>query len=59
MSDIFFTTQDAQKLKELKKGDNGEKYTKLKDHLYMTYLMLGIVAFSFGIFVSYKRLNGK
>lgn len=59
MSDIFFTTQDAEKLKELKKGENAEKYTKLKDHLYMTYLLLGIVAFGFGILVSYKRLNGK
>jgi len=60
MSGAIFTKQDASDLQLAKKEPkDAEKVTKLKDHLYMTYLLLGIVAFGFGIFVSYKRLNGK
>ncbi len=34
-----------------------EKKMELKEKLYMTYLIVGIVAFSFGILISYKRLK--
>ena len=59
MSNYFFSEKDAQKLEDVEDGQktNGYKASKLKDHLYMTYLMLGIIAFGFGILVSYRRLK--
>ncbi len=59
MSNILFNEEDNAKLTKLQDGKDSDasKTAKLKDHLYMTYLIVGIVAFSFGILVSYRRLK--
>lgn len=44
---------------ELKKDFETEKKQNLKEHLYMGYLIVGTIAFTLGILISLKRLNGK
>lgn len=45
--------QDLQKQLEADRKQN------FKEHLYMGYLIIGTIAFSLGILISLKRLNGK
>jgi hypothetical protein len=45
--------------KDLKKEIDKEKKANLKEHLYMGYLIIGTIAFTLGILISIKRLNGK
>ncbi|MCX6743051.1 MAG: hypothetical protein NT116_02325 [Candidatus Parcubacteria bacterium] len=33
--------------------------TNIKEHLYMGYLIIGTIAFTLGILISIKRLNGQ
>jgi hypothetical protein len=35
------------------------KKQNLKEHLYMGYLIVGTLAFTLGIYISIKRINGK
>lgn len=35
------------------------KKQNLREHLYMGYLIVGTIAFTLGILISLKRLNGK
>ncbi len=44
---------------ELKKEIETEKKQNIKEHLYMGYLIVGTLAFTLGILISLKRLNGK
>ena len=44
---------------EIKKEIDNDKKTNLKEHLYMGYLIIGTIAFTLGILISIKRLNGK
>jgi hypothetical protein len=44
---------------ELQKQITNDRRQTLKEHLYMTYLLIGTVAFTLGIWISVKRLNGK
>ena len=59
MSKIFFDETDAETLVKTEEGkkEDGVKISRLKEHLYMTYLIVGTIAFSFGILISYKRLK--
>lgn len=59
MVDIVFTESDAVELAKIQQGKkkNGEKIESLTKHLYLTYLIVGILAFSVGLYVSYKRLK--
>jgi len=45
--------------KELKTELANQKKQNLKEHLYMGYLIVGTIAFTLGIMISLKRLNGK
>lgn len=36
-----------------------DKKQNIKEHLYMGYLIVGTIAFTLGILISLKRLNGK
>jgi hypothetical protein len=54
-SDAFVpeSTEDLQKqITDVKKQN-------LKEHLYMGYLIVGTIAFTLGILISLRRLNGK
>lgn len=44
---------------ELEKEIIANKKQNLKEHLYMGYLIIGTLAFTLGILISIKRLNGK
>lgn len=44
---------------ELRKDIETEKKQNIKEHLYMGYLIVGTIAFTLGILISLKRLNGK
>lgn len=44
---------------DLKKQINEDKKQNIKEHLYMGYLIIGTVAFTLGILISLRRLNGK
>lgn len=44
---------------ELQKDIIANKKQNLKEHLYMGYLIVGTLAFTLGILISLKRLNGK
>lgn len=35
------------------------KKNNWKEHIYVSYLIIGSIAFALGIFISLKRLNGK
>ena len=36
-----------------------DRKQNLKEHLYMGYLIVGTIAFTLGILISLRRLNGK
>lgn len=36
-----------------------DRKANIKEHLYMGYLIIGTIAFTLGILISIKRLNGK
>ena len=44
---------------ELKQQVDKDKKQNIKEHLYMGYLIVGTIAFTLGILISLKRLNGK
>ena len=44
---------------DLEKQITDVKKQNLKEHLYMGYLIVGTIAFTLGILISLKRLNGK
>jgi hypothetical protein len=44
---------------DLKKDIANDRKATLREHLYMGYLIIGTIAFSLGILISIKRLNGK
>ena len=43
---------------DLQKQITDDKKQNLKEHLYMGYLIVGTIAFTLGILISLKRLNG-
>lgn len=50
-----FTPEEEKDLKEQVTNDRKQN---LKEHLYMGYLIVGTIAFTLGILISIKRLNG-
>lgn len=44
---------------DLKQDIANDRKATLKEHLYMGYLIIGTIAFTLGILISIKRLNGK
>lgn len=44
---------------DLQKQISDVKKQNLKEHLYMGYLIVGTIAFTLGILISLRRLNGK
>lgn len=44
---------------DLKKQVADDKKQNLREHLYMGYLIVGTIAFTLGILISLRRLNGK
>jgi len=44
---------------ELEKQMTIDRKQNFKEHLYMGYLIIGTIAFTLGILISLKRLNGK
>jgi hypothetical protein len=44
---------------DLQKEIQDDRKQNLKEHLYMGYLIIGTIAFTLGILISIKRLNGK
>jgi hypothetical protein len=44
---------------ELEKEILDNKKQNIKEHLYMGYLIVGTLAFTLGIYISLKRINGK
>lgn len=51
-----FVSEDANEIKDQIAAD---RKSNLKEHLYMGYLIVGTIAFTLGILISIKRLNGK
>jgi len=43
---------------KLKEDVAKQKKQNFKEHLYITYLVIGSIAFTLGILISIKRLNG-
>lgn len=55
-SSVAYTPEsDAEYKQQLDK----DKKQNIKEHLYMGYLIVGTLAFTLGILISLKRLNGK
>lgn len=44
---------------DIKNDIANDRKATLKEHLYMGYLIIGTIAFTLGILISIKRLNGK
>jgi hypothetical protein len=44
---------------DLQKQVADDRKQNLKEHLYMGYLIVGTIAFTLGILISLRRLNGK
>lgn len=44
---------------DLEKQIANDRKQNLKEHLYMGYLIIGTIAFTLGILISLRRLNGK
>ena len=44
---------------EFREQISKDKKQNIKEHLYMGYLVVGTLAFTLGILISLKRLNGK
>lgn len=53
--DAFIPETTDELSEQLKK----DKKQNIKEHLYMGYLIIGTIAFTLGILISVKRLNGK
>ena len=51
-----FIPEEDKDLKEVVADDRKQN---LKEHLYMGYLIIGTIAFTLGILISIRRLNGK
>jgi hypothetical protein len=51
-----FTPEGEEDIKQTMAAD---KKQNLKEHLYMGYLIIGTIAFTLGILISIRRLNGK
>lgn len=51
-----FMPEEEKDLKEQLANDRRQNF---KEHLYMGYLIVGTIAFSLGILISLKRLNGR
>lgn len=51
----FTPESDAEFREQISK----DKKQNIKEHLYMGYLVVGTLAFTLGILISLKRLNGK
>ena len=44
---------------EFREQVSKDKKQNIKEHLYIGYLVVGTIAFTLGILISLKRLNGK
>jgi hypothetical protein len=44
---------------DLEQQVESDRKQNLKEHLYMGYLIVGTIAFTLGILISLRRLNGK
>jgi hypothetical protein len=44
---------------EMKRIVDTDRKQNMREHLYMGYLIVGTIAFTLGILISLKRLNGK
>jgi hypothetical protein len=53
---VAYTPENESEFKEQVVKD---KKQNIKEHLYMGYLIVGTIAFTLGILISLKRLNGK
>ena len=53
------TAYSPETNEELEKDIIANKKQNFKEHLYMGYLIVGTLAFTLGILISLKRLNGK
>lgn len=53
------TAYSPETNEELERDIVANKKQNLKEHLYMGYLIVGTLAFTLGILISIKRLNGK
>tara|TARA_R110000868_G_scaffold101361_3_gene279065 strand:+ start:102 stop:305 length:204 start_codon:yes stop_codon:yes gene_type:complete len=51
-----FTPEDESEIKE---AMNIDRKKNIREHLYMGYLIIGTIAFTLGILISVRRLNGK
>jgi len=54
-SDAFVPESNEELIKQI----NDDKKQNIKEHLYMGYLIVGTIAFTLGILISLRRLNGK
>ncbi len=53
---LAYTPENESEFREQVSKD---KKQNIKEHLYMGYLIVGTIAFTLGILISLKRLNGK
>jgi hypothetical protein len=44
---------------EINKQAQKDKIANLREHLYLAFLMLGVISFSVGIYISLKRLKSE
>ncbi len=51
-----FTPESEEEFRQQMKK---EAKQNVREHLYMGYLIVGTIAFTLGILISLKRLNGK
>jgi hypothetical protein len=49
----------AEKDDDVKSLIANDRRQTMKEHLYMGYLVVGTIAFTLGILISLRRLNGK
>jgi len=54
-----FVTDEQTTNKDVKTEIANDRRQNLKEHLYMGYLIVGTIAFTLGILISLRRLNGK
>jgi hypothetical protein len=48
----------AETSEDIQSQIDKDRKANLKEHLYMGYLIIGTIAFTLGILISIKRLNG-
>ena len=53
---VAYTPENESEFREQVAKD---KKQNIKEHLYIGYLIVGTIAFTLGILISLKRLNGK